>query len=185
MESNSMNLTQFKFSVIYSVDTSQGVSLERLTPPDYAKLGWQCTERNATIDGYRYLGGVWAKGRHRKHCNILTFEQFCEFIDKVGLYVEKCQTGGSLGAPGYGFGWAPAVPFNGDETDVIQSAYVTPIPPEEAPEPTPALTGFPEDITDGSPWDWEEVEQEMWQWFDDGAWSAEKKAEEYLTTAEV
>ena len=34
---------------------------------------------------------------------------------------------GSLGAPGFGFGWSPAISFRSDDCDAIQSAYVTPI----------------------------------------------------------
>ena len=32
-----------------------------------------------------------------------------------------------MGAPGFGFGWAPAISFNGDSSDAIQNAYVTPL----------------------------------------------------------
>jgi hypothetical protein len=35
---------------------------------------------------------------------------------------------GSLGAPGCGFGLAPAISFISDGPDAIQSAYVTPLP---------------------------------------------------------
>ena len=35
---------------------------------------------------------------------------------------------GSLGAPGFGYGWAPAILFRGDDPDAIQNAYVTPVP---------------------------------------------------------
>jgi len=35
---------------------------------------------------------------------------------------------GSIGAPGFGFGWAPAISFNSDHEDCISNAYVTPIP---------------------------------------------------------
>jgi hypothetical protein len=38
------------------------------------------------------------------------------------------QTLGSLGAPGCGFGWSPAISFRSDDPDAIQSAYVTPLP---------------------------------------------------------
>ena len=37
----------------------------------------------------------------------------------------------SLGAPGFGFGWAPAISFNGDDPDAIQNACVTPLPETE------------------------------------------------------
>jgi hypothetical protein len=35
---------------------------------------------------------------------------------------------GSLGAPGFGFGWAPAISFRNDDPDAIQCAYVMPLP---------------------------------------------------------
>ena len=37
---------------------------------------------------------------------------------------------GSIGAPGFGMGWAPAISFNGESLydNAIQNAYVTPIP---------------------------------------------------------
>jgi hypothetical protein len=35
---------------------------------------------------------------------------------------------GSIGAPGFGFGWAPAISFRSDDPDAIQSAYITPVP---------------------------------------------------------
>ena len=35
---------------------------------------------------------------------------------------------GSIGAPSFGFGWAPAISFNGDHEDCIANAYATPIP---------------------------------------------------------
>ena len=35
---------------------------------------------------------------------------------------------GSLGAPGCGFGLAPAISFTSDDQDAITSAYVTPLP---------------------------------------------------------
>ncbi|MFA5234797.1 MAG: hypothetical protein WC390_10390 [Sulfurimonas sp.] len=77
---------------------------------------------------------------------------------------------GSLGAPGFGFGWAPAVPFQSDDCDAIQSAYVTPIPPQcKEQHNTVLLPGMPEDVD--MP-DWDDVEKTMWEWFEDGAYSA-------------
>ena len=35
---------------------------------------------------------------------------------------------GSLGAPGFGIGWAPAISFRSDDPCAIQSAYVSPFP---------------------------------------------------------
>ena len=55
-------------------------------------------------------------------------EQFEEFVDRCGLVAESTETLGSLGAPGCGYGWAPAISFRGDDPDAIQNAYVTPFP---------------------------------------------------------
>ena len=57
-------------------------------------------------------------------------EEFEQFLSDTGLVSEDVETMGSLGAPGFGMGWAPAISFNGDSMYecVIQNAYVTPIP---------------------------------------------------------
>lgn len=173
-----MDLSQFHFSIIYSVDVPKGVTLTQYVPPHYRKREWTCTESGKSE--YEYLEGDWEHGRHRKYCAILTFAEFCEFIDHVGLYVEKSQTLGSLGAPGLGYGLSPAVPFQSEDRNAIQSAYVTPIPPQamgnygHGPTGTP-LPGFPDDVDMPN---WESVEKEMWEWFTDGAWSARNFAEE-------
>jgi hypothetical protein len=52
-------------------------------------------------------------------------------VRRCGLVAEDVQTLGSLGAPGFGYGWAPAISFRSDDPDAIQSAYVTPIPEVE------------------------------------------------------
>jgi len=49
-------------------------------------------------------------------------------IEHCGLQVEDVEAMGSLAAPGFGFGWAPATGCTSDDPDAIQSAYVTPIP---------------------------------------------------------
>jgi hypothetical protein len=59
---------------------------------------------------------------------VLNREQFDEFVEKCNLIAEDVQTMGSLGAPGLGYGWSPAVSFHSDDSNAIQSAYVTPIP---------------------------------------------------------
>lgn len=59
---------------------------------------------------------------------MLTREQFDEFIDRCGLIAESTETMGSIGAPGFGIGWSPAISFRGDDPDAIQNAYVTPLP---------------------------------------------------------
>ncbi len=117
------------FSVIYSADTPEDVDVLDFAPPQIEEL-WDETEDDSEYE-YGYLEGCWEKGSHRKWCAVLNREQFDEFVEKCGLFAENVQTMGSLGAPGFGFGWAPAISFSSDSSDAIQSAYVTPIPEVE------------------------------------------------------
>jgi hypothetical protein len=115
------------FSVIYSADCPRSESIVRFRPPQTRKL-WDRTEGD---DGYEYsyLEGDWEKGKHRKWCGMLTKEQFQRFVDATGLVADSTETLGSLGAPGFGFGWSPAISFRDDgEERAILSAYVTPVP---------------------------------------------------------
>jgi hypothetical protein len=113
------------FSVIYDFDCPREVSVRHYLPPN--RHLWQQTEGDESRN-YDYLEGRCEKCKHRKLCAVLTKEQFREFVDHVGLYAEETETMGSLGAPGFGFGWAPAISFRGDDEDAIQSADVTPLP---------------------------------------------------------
>ena len=132
-----------QFSVIYSADVPQGVSIRDFAPPKARSL-WTLTE--AGESNYRYLEGRWEKGsKHRKWVALLSRGEFDAFVDKLGLYAESTETLGSLGAPGFGFGWSPAISFTADHQDSILSAYVTPIP-----ETTKA---------DGDEQDWRRVRQ--------------------------
>lgn len=115
-----------QFSVIFSVDVPEGVSIRDYAPPQVEKL-WTLTEGNEQFE-YGYLEGRWEKGKHRKWVALLTRKQFDAFVGKLGLYAERTETMGSLGAPGFGFGWSPAISFSSDHDDAILSAYVTPIP---------------------------------------------------------
>ena len=121
------------FSVIYSVDVPEDVDPMDFAPPHVESL-WDKTEGDSEY-GYSYLEGRWTNGMHRKWCAILTRDQFDEFISQCDLRAEDCETMGSLGAPGLGYGWAPAISFNGDHEDCIANAYVTPIPEIERKEP--------------------------------------------------
>jgi hypothetical protein len=50
-------------------------------------------------------------------------------VEVTGLVAEDVRTMGSLGSPGFGFGWAPAISFSDNgERRAILNAYVTPIP---------------------------------------------------------
>jgi hypothetical protein len=114
------------FSIIYSVDVPRNERVSRFFPPHVRKL-WDKTEGDEQYE-FSYLEGDWKKGRHRKWCAILNKKQFEEFLDHCGLVAEDVQTIGSLGSPGFGFGWSPAISFRSDDSDAIQSAYVTPMP---------------------------------------------------------
>ena len=114
-----------KFSIIYSADVPEDVDVMDHAPPNVAEL-WDQTEDDDNFE-YGYLEGDWEHGHHRKWYAILDREQFDEFVDHCGLFAEDVETMGSLGAPGFGFGWAPAISFNGDDPDAIQNAYVTPL----------------------------------------------------------
>ena len=116
------------FSVIFSVDVPSNVSIKPYTPPQRSL--WTMTEGDEQFE-YSYLEGRWERGKHRKWAALLTRKQFDSFVEKLGLVAEGVQTMGSLGAPGFGFGWSPAVSFNADDEDALLSAYVTPIPEVE------------------------------------------------------
>jgi hypothetical protein len=116
------------FSVIYSFDVPQGVSIKPYTPPQRSL--WTRTEGNEQFE-YGYLEGRWTTGLHRKWTALLTRKQFDAFVGKLGLVAENVETMGSLGAPGFGCGWSPAISFNADDEDAILNAYVTPIPEVE------------------------------------------------------
>lgn len=171
-----IDFRQYHFSIIYSLDVDAKTRLANYRPPNFQKNGWQVTEDDPTE-----MDDVFGKnGKHRKYCGILDFPQFLEFIDHCGITAERTQTGGSLGAPCFGIGWSPAVCFDSDDQDAWQQAYVTPIPPEMWAEmmgkQTQAnLPGMPEDVRD---LDWPAIEQTMWDWFDDGKWSAVDKVKE-------
>lgn len=117
-----------RFSIIYSIDTPRGVSVETYNPPKNQRKLFQLTERDDKQNEYCYLEGLWEKGKHRKLCGILNREQFDQFVEHTGLVAENVRTMGSLGAPGCGYGIAPAFSFttNGID-DAILNAYVTPL----------------------------------------------------------
>lgn len=115
-----------RFSVIYSVDCPEGEDISRYVPPNVEEL-WDETEGDESYE-YGYLEGRWETGTHRKYVAILEREEFDEFVRHCGLQAENVETLGSLGSPGFGFGWAPAISFTSDDPDCIASAYVTPLP---------------------------------------------------------
>jgi hypothetical protein len=104
-----------QFSVIYSFDVPADVSVNRYKPPKWRR--WELTECGPSEDD----------GKHRKYCALLTQEQFDDFVSHCELFTDRTRTMGSLGAPGFGFCWSPAVSFRGDDCAAYQSAYVTPV----------------------------------------------------------
>lgn len=114
------------FSIIYSADVPAEIDVLDYAPPQVNDL-WDETEGDGQYE-YGYLEGRWEEGHHRKWCAVLDRDQFSEFVERCGLLAEDVQTMGSIGAPGFGFGWAPAISFRSDDPDAIQSAYVTPLP---------------------------------------------------------
>ena len=139
-----------EFSVIYSCDVPANTDL--IAPPPSQCHLWACTEREGGPDGSQNWGDPrWARGRHRKYCALLDQDQFDTFINHTGIFSEDIETGGSIGAPGFGFGWAPAISFTGTADDVNQSAYVTPIPDHPGfvhPDVQPALPGLEDVLED-------------------------------------
>ena len=115
-----------KFSIIYSVDVPQDGDLMEFAPPNLGDL-WEETEGDDQYE-HSYLEGRWETGHHRKWVAILDREQFDRFIDHCGLFAEGVETMGSLGAPGCGLGWAPAISFSSEDLNAVQYAYVTPLP---------------------------------------------------------
>lgn len=131
------------YSVIYSVDWKWDkddwtpTRVHHVAPPKrYRKEKglyiWQLTELDDQADGECF-------NRHRKWCALLTPAEFDEFVEHCGLVMDTTPTMGSIGAPGFGFGWAPAVSFNSDSHEYWANAYVTPIPLKEADEINPSL----------------------------------------------
>jgi hypothetical protein len=118
-----------RFSVIYSADCPSDVNVLDYAPPQVEEL-WDETEADESFE-YEYLEGRWEGGHHRKWVALLDREQFDEFTRRLGLHAEDVETMGSLGAPGFGYGWSPAISFTSEDPDAILSAYVTPLPEVE------------------------------------------------------
>lgn len=122
------------FSVIYSVDVlNSNESIQDYMPSQ--RYLFDTTEGDDCYQ-YSYLADEsgdesYRKGKHRKLCAILNRKQFERFLSDTGLHADDVETLGSIGAPGFGCGWAPAISFTADEYSAVVNAYVTPIPEVE------------------------------------------------------
>lgn len=114
-----------RFSVIYSVDVPGDDPIPVHAPPSLDL--WEETQGDESYE-YGYLEGRWTKGHHRQWASLLNRTPFDDFVRHCRLWAEDVQTLGSIGALGFGVGWAPAISFTSDDQDAIKSAYVTPIP---------------------------------------------------------
>jgi len=117
------------FSVIYSVDVPSYASIRGFLPRRSVLRHMDCTEGDEEYE-YDYLEGCWEKGKHRKLVGLLIRPHFEALVEDCGLYAEDVETMGSIGAPGlFPEVWcAPAIAFNAEDPEAIQSMYVTPIP---------------------------------------------------------
>ena len=117
-----------KFSVIYEFECGMDDSVSRYT---FKTRSFDLTER---YDGEpsEWCSDLWnGKCKHRKYAGILNRNQFDEFVRQTEVWADDVETLGSIGAPGFGYGVAPAISFSNNDPDVIQSAYITPIPSVE------------------------------------------------------
>lgn len=120
------------YSVIYDAEWhSRDYRVADVAPPNRRR--WDLTEINS-VD----FADIF--DRQRKWATILTPRRFSEFVDHVGLIAEDVETMGMLGAPGFGWGWAPAVSFQGDDQFAWQNAYVCPIPAGDPTDYMPSLS---------------------------------------------
>lgn len=122
-----MNLN---YSVIYTVDMCQDQSVQDWKP---SGKQWKQTEGDEEYQ-FNHLGGLWKHGKHRKWIAYLTAKQFERFVKKFDLKAEDVETMGSLGASGFGIGWAPAISFSTYDYSCLVNAYVTPVPVDQSIE---------------------------------------------------
>ena len=115
-----------QFSIIYEYECGMDTSIKEYAPSQ-PHLFTMTEESNGGPS--EWCSELWGgKSKQRKVCGVLTRTQFERFLDDTGLFAEDVETLGSLGAPGFEFGLAPAISFRGDDPEAIQSAYVTPFP---------------------------------------------------------
>lgn len=143
------------YSVIYDFDIASDQRVARWKPPArQLRKVWTMTERDDFNGDLAYA----KLPKHRKYCAMLTPDEFDAFVRHCGLVADTIETMGSIGAPGFGFGWAPAICFNCDDNYAgTANAYVTPIPrgkPEDFAQAFPGLELTVEEL--------EAIQQRVW-----------------------
>lgn len=121
------------YSVIYSAewnDRTTDVRVRDVAPPKVRKL-WDLTE--CDYDPCEFAT------RQRKWCALLTPAEFDEFVRHCCLVASETETMGMLGGPGFGWGWSPAICFEGDDYSAWTQAYVCPIPLGDPGDYSPTL----------------------------------------------
>lgn len=128
-----------QFSIILSIDVPSSVRIGEILNSIGRKVRRKLTQTEGKEQfEYGYLEGDWKGGDHRKLCGLLSRDAFDDLCCRLGLQAEDVETMGSLGAPGFGVGWSPAISFRAADTAAIVEAYVTPVPEFEATrEPNP------------------------------------------------
>lgn len=107
-----------QFSVIYDFQIPKCCAIADYAPPHARKL-WDLTEKDCDCEtGFK----------QRKYGAVLNKKDFLEFLR--ARYFSSCinETMGMVGAPGFGFGWAPAFGLDLEDSAGWGSCYVCPIP---------------------------------------------------------
>ena len=112
-----------KFYVIYDFDVPAGTSVRDFQPPFRSKH-FSLTECHASeVFAPECSQDDQRTGKHRKYAGVLTRKQFDALVDRQGLFMEECETMGSI----TDIGWLPAVSFRSESYEGYSGAYVTPL----------------------------------------------------------
>jgi hypothetical protein len=117
------------FGVILSIDCVKKRDIESYMPSAELLEQMDKTEGDESFE-YDYLEGPWEGGHHVKLVCLIDEKDFNCLVKEMGLYADDTETEGIIGAPWTpsGFGWAPAMNFDGEDFEAIINAYVTPFP---------------------------------------------------------
>lgn len=111
------------FSVIYTVEREERRGFRHDVPRG---KDWHKTEDNKEeIDHIKGQPPVYLY--FKKYCALLSPKKFVKFCEDMGLTASTTKTMGSIGAPGFGISWSPAMLFDCEyESSSYKQAYVTP-----------------------------------------------------------